>query len=75
MSPQPMPYQSTLCYHAYTLWLFIASDVKSIVLPSTIFAFAQASVEEGISMREFAIGLPRTVAWILINLLAFSVNN
>jgi hypothetical protein len=31
-----------LFYHAYTLFLFISSDLKTIVIPSTIFGLSNA---------------------------------
>lgn len=61
--------------HIYTLWLFVVSDITSIVLPSTAFALCQALAEERIGAAEFARRLPWTLSWITVNLLAFSINN
>lgn len=71
-------------YHARTLWLFTYSDLKTIVIPSTLF---------GITNSFFApyyhIAVPQhnhgsatvigrwalTMLWVWLNLLPFAINN
>ena len=70
-------------YHAYTLWLFTYSDLKTMVIPSTAFAISNAlaasQAPSGPRNRSdstaLLIRLPNTLFWAWINTLAFNINN
>ncbi|KAJ5115371.1 hypothetical protein NUU61_001130 [Penicillium alfredii] len=77
-------------YHAYTLWLFIFSDLKTIILPSTVFGIANAwaaprygisvaetpsSPNEMENMRRVVAQTISVIFWILANFLPFAINN
>ena len=66
------------CRHLVcTLWLFIVSDVKSIVVLSTVFAVSmivEMAGEETEIFHSLQI-LTAAVFWIMINLLDFSISN
>ncbi|KAH7303646.1 hypothetical protein B0I35DRAFT_364585 [Stachybotrys elegans] len=70
-----------LAYHGYSIWLFSASDIKTIVAPSFLFSFftALALGRFGISSPPEVLDLlyrsPRTLFWIWINLMTFVINN
>jgi 4-hydroxybenzoate polyprenyltransferase len=62
--------------HIYTAWLFTASDMKSIILPSTAFAyFTSLSEDNRLPGSLFLRRSPLILAWLWIHLLAFAVNN
>ncbi|OQE42101.1 hypothetical protein PENCOP_c004G08596 [Penicillium coprophilum] len=80
----------SLWYHAYTLWLFVFSDFKTIVAPSTIFGITNAWAASkyhphvgGVlfppqSLSDSPKSIERALAaslWVLINLLPFAINN
>lgn len=85
--------QSTLkalWYHLYTLWLFVFSDFKTIVAPSTIFGSTNAWAASKYDPHvPGALSTPKTfsdspksigrtlaaVSWLLINLIPFAINN
>ncbi len=70
-------------FHIHSLWLFTASDFKTILGPSLVFgtanAFAISSYDLGLSAdrtnREIAERIPFVALWIWIHLLAFTINN
>ena len=74
---------SQVSYHAYTLWLFTYSDLKTMVIPSTVFAISNAlaasQTPSGSSNRSdstaFLTRLPFILFWAWINTLAFNINN
>ncbi|KAI1323418.1 hypothetical protein F5Y16DRAFT_383763 [Xylariaceae sp. FL0255] len=69
--------------HAYTVWLFTFSDLKTIVVPSIVFGLTNASAaplfhlptieEHGIVW--LSRRAPWVAAWIWLNLLPFNINN
>ena len=70
-----------LLYHAYSIWLFTFSDLKTIIGPKTAFGMINA-----LSTRAFLIPLepqasqilyrtPRVLFWVWINLLPFEMDN
>ncbi|KAH8651830.1 UbiA prenyltransferase family [Tricladium varicosporioides] len=68
-------------YHIYTIWLFTRSDIKTIIIPSTVFALVpllsggtMTSITYIDSRASFK-RLPAIVFWVWINLLPFSINN
>jgi 4-hydroxybenzoate polyprenyltransferase len=70
---------SLLCYHVKTLYLFIASDIKTTVVPTASFGIIGAV---SMSLRQdplpFEVVIPRVplvLIWIWINLLLFNVSN
>ncbi|KAJ6115230.1 hypothetical protein N7486_001008 [Penicillium sp. IBT 16267x] len=73
----------SLAYHAYTLFLFTCSDFKTIVVPSTIFgvfnSFAAGAYGLGedvpISLALLLDRLPRTLLWVSLVFVPFSINN
>lgn len=73
--------ETSLPFHMYTLWLFTRTDLKTIVIPSTIFGVActlsgpllttgTSPSITGLSMR-----IPLIVYWAWINLLPFAIDN
>lgn len=62
-------------FHCYTLWLFVVNDIKTMVVPSTAFAFFTSHAYHWITLSIFIQRLPMILSWALINLLAFAVNN
>ena len=71
----------TILYHAYSLWLFIFSDLKTIVIPKT--AFGMITVFSGTVLTrsprpEWLAGfrcLPLILTWTWLNLLPLDMNN
>ncbi|CAG8028300.1 unnamed protein product [Penicillium nalgiovense] len=79
-----------LWYHLYTLWLFVFSDFKTIVVPSTIFGITNAWAASkydpqlpgglpsphttGESLKSIGRALA-VLSWLLINLIPFAINN
>ncbi|KAJ8115050.1 hypothetical protein ONZ43_g4756 [Nemania bipapillata] len=70
----------TWFYHAYSIWLFTRSDLKTIVFPQSIFgiitALALYSQKDGILPWGRVIPrIPSVVFWVWINLLPFAIDN
>ena len=79
-----------LQYHAYTVWLFVFSDFKTIVVPSTIFGVTNAwaaskydlHIPEALPPPQGVKDLPRLVlrtllalSWVLVNFIPFAISN
>lgn len=69
-------------YHSQTLWLFTFSDLKTIVLPSTIFGVtnALAAPVYGIPVPATQLSLvpwrfPVVFFWVWANYIPFAINN
>ena len=70
-------------YHAYSLWLFTLSDLKTIVGPGFVFGVtnALAGAEYGLKSPEEGINgallhrLPLILLYVWINLLPFAISN
>ncbi|KAL8931746.1 MAG: hypothetical protein Q9216_007088, partial [Gyalolechia sp. 2 TL-2023] len=70
-------------YHAYTLWLFNRSDLKTVIAPTAIFAFccglAQLAGKRDFDLSDSAIKLlkrmPVVLVWTWTNLLMKSITN
>jgi 4-hydroxybenzoate polyprenyltransferase len=74
-------------FHAYSIWLFTFSDLKTIVLPSTVFGLVNGTVVslEYASTASSTVHLPPTrhilsktplvILWVWINLLPFAIDN
>lgn len=74
---------TSLRYHAYSVWLFTQSDLKTIVIPKTVFGTLSAlafPVFEINSIRtpttsELLWRIPLTAFWVWIILLPFVIDN
>lgn len=71
---------SSVLYHARSIWLFTRSDLKTIVVPQTLFGIIAALVlsSAGITQRswvEILLALPRVGFFVWINLLPFAIDN
>jgi 4-hydroxybenzoate polyprenyltransferase len=74
-------------FHLYSVWLFTFSDLKTIVIPSTVFALVNGialSLEHsGTHSSDFQLPspgqilgkTPLVVFWVWINLLPFAIDN
>lgn len=70
-------------YHLCSLWLFTFSDLKTIVVPSSIFGVANALAAENYGLQSlhpvtYSTLLQRTpsvVLFVWLNLLPFAINN
>ncbi|KAI0141713.1 UbiA prenyltransferase family-domain-containing protein [Xylariaceae sp. FL1272] len=70
-------------YHVRTIWLFTFSDLKTIVIPNTVFGIANAICVHKYGMLspdstntpDLIRRLPLVTLWIWINLLPFNINN
>ena len=73
----------TAAFHSYSLWLFTASDLKTIVGPSLVFGTANALAITSYNLdlpvdktnRQVAERIPLVALWIWIHLLPFNINN
>ncbi|RLL94654.1 hypothetical protein CFD26_103085 [Aspergillus turcosus] len=76
-------FSSAVASSGYTLWLFIASDVQTILLPSTIFGITNALA--ALDLRDIQSQspaylntvhrIPLIIGWVGINLLPLTMNN
>lgn len=70
---------SRAAYFCHTLWLFNLSDLKTIVVPTTIFGIinALAAHKFGITTAGSSpiLRLPLVLLWVWSNLLLLSINN
>lgn len=67
-----------LRWHAYSLWLFTFSDLKTIVFPSGAFALFHAvafSSEMHVSLQAIFKRMPFVLFWAWINILPFAIDN
>ncbi|PHH81677.1 hypothetical protein CDD82_210 [Ophiocordyceps australis] len=66
-------------HHAYSIWLFTRSDIKTIILPSLLFSLLTAPALALFDMATPSLALvrrlPLTLFWIWINLLPFAIDN
>ena len=71
---------SHLISHAYTIWLFTASDIKTIIAPSTYFALVTGLARptfgfDSVNLTNLLLRAPMVVLWIWSNLLPFNISN
>src|SRR3569833_3442877 len=71
---------SSWLYHAYSIWLFTLSDLKSIVGPQAAFGIINAlvlSIEADGDLRwaEVLSRTPVVAFWVWINLLHLTIDN
>jgi 4-hydroxybenzoate polyprenyltransferase len=69
-----------LIYHTYTLYLFTASDVVSVLWPQVVFAISfvrNPSVNNGETLDSYNIilRLPYAIVWIWLQLLVLDLSN
>lgn len=68
-------------YHAYSVWLFTFSDIKTIIAPSLIFSLVTApampvfGISQAPRVADILYRAPRSLLWIWINLLPFAIDN
>lgn len=67
-------------YHAYSIWLFTFSDLKTIVVPGLLFALVTSPALSVFGMRNAVPGdllcqAPSALFWLWINLLPFAIDN
>ncbi|KAI0885723.1 UbiA prenyltransferase family-domain-containing protein [Annulohypoxylon maeteangense] len=66
-------------FHAQTLWLFTFSDLKTIVIPSTIFGIINALASSFFGIPSTGTDpirrLPLIFLWVWAHLLPFAINN
>lgn len=81
-SPANQPGQfSKLFYHAYTIWLFTVSDIKSVIVPETILgvttALSGSLLTDNDTPDPWQIfhRIPNTVAWNWLSLFLFDLCN
>ena len=70
----------TRLYHAYSLWLFTFSDLKTIVGPKTAFGVCSGLCADifGLPSKPFWLVLrriPLVLLWTWLNLLPFTIDN
>jgi 4-hydroxybenzoate polyprenyltransferase len=71
---------SGLGYHVYTLYLFTASDITTVLWPQTIFAVgfvlnSELSGDAQIGLRNIVLRLPAVISWIWLQLLVLDLCN
>ena len=70
---------SRVLYHLHTLYLFTASDLKTIVIPSTIFGIlgivAQLTGEPVVGIPAILQRTPRVFLWTWLYMLPFNISN
>lgn len=69
-------------FHAYSVWLFTRSDLKTIVVPQSAFGIIsalslspQAGWEHASDRIQVLVRIPTVVFWVWINLLPFAIDN
>ncbi|KAF2113571.1 hypothetical protein BDV96DRAFT_661773 [Lophiotrema nucula] len=73
--------RARLCHEAYTIWLFTRSDLKTIVIPKSIFgvfgalAGSKLVTDANGSVQAIIIRAPLVVFWVWIVLLPFNIDN
>jgi 4-hydroxybenzoate polyprenyltransferase len=70
----------SLKYHFYTLWLIVRSDLKSIVLPETLFGICSAlaaplTTNANPTAADVLSRLPHVIIWNLMHVLLFDIAN
>ncbi|KAF2202991.1 hypothetical protein GQ43DRAFT_291648 [Delitschia confertaspora ATCC 74209] len=70
-----------LGYHLYSIWLFTFSDLKTIVIPKTIFGTMSAFAAPVFNLSvysnhsEICSRIPLAALWVYINFLPFAIDN
>lgn len=79
----PRSIAQRIFFNAYSVWLFTASDIKTVILPSTLFALVSATSADIFGVEEDPLSTPRSsvtrtilaATWTWINLLPFAIDN
>ncbi|KAE9984660.1 hypothetical protein EG327_004974 [Venturia inaequalis] len=71
---------SVSLFHLKTIYLFTASDLRTIIFPATFFGLVVALSDSLFTSKpspisQIARGLPRLLVWEYINLLTFNTSN
>ncbi|KAI1410214.1 UbiA prenyltransferase family [Hypoxylon sp. FL1857] len=74
---------SNSVFFGHTLWLFTLSDLKTIVVPSTLFGVANSLAAsqyhilpaESIQSKHLLCRSPLIIVWVWINLVPFTIGN
>ncbi|KAL4811686.1 hypothetical protein BDW67DRAFT_189445 [Aspergillus spinulosporus] len=74
-----------LVYHIHTLYLFIFSDLKTIILPSTLFGIVNSLLSPAYgldlgpnqtpSLTDALTRTPTVLLWIVLNFIPFAISN
>jgi 4-hydroxybenzoate polyprenyltransferase len=70
-----------LCYEAYSIWLFTRSDIKTILIPKSVFGVIGGLPSSPLvsqthtSVQSIITRAPLVVLWIWIVLLPFNIDN
>ncbi|KAF2677801.1 UbiA prenyltransferase [Lentithecium fluviatile CBS 122367] len=81
ISVMDQPKQRTLFFHLRTLWLFTRSDLKTVVIPQTIFGLVVAlsgpllTTNPSPNPLDFLRNIPKSILYIWINLLNEVMSN
>lgn len=76
-----IPFVEHISYFLHTLFLFLYSDLKTVVIPWTIFGIAHAlaasvfSIDRTSSTAAVLARTPLIILWILLNLLPATIGN
>lgn len=74
-----LPITLRVTFHAQTLWLFTFSDLKTIVIPNTIFGILNALAASFYGIPSTGTDpirrLPLVFLWVWVNMLPFAINN
>lgn len=68
-------------FHAYTIWLFTSSDIKSVIIPETLLGLSSAlsgsllTTNSAPNLLNILARTPQIVIWNWLNLFLFDVNN
>lgn len=58
-------------YHMGTFWLFIASDIKTMIVLNVAFAYVFSCMDAQLSSAMFLKRLPRLLGWLAANLIPY----
>ena len=78
---QPETSHRTVCYHMYSLWLFTFSDLKTIVVPKSLFAIITLlsgqtlTTSDKPQSKTILLSAPLVVVWTWLNLLPLDMSN
>lgn len=72
---------SSMKYHIYTLWLFTRSDMKTFVIPETLFGIFGAlsgplmTTNPNLNLSDIILQIPKVLLWTWLNTLVFDFSN
>lgn len=67
----------SVMYHLKTLFLFTRSDIKTVILPQTVFslAFVSSQVSQTTLLQHVAFRIPHLLIWMWLHLLVVDISN